>query len=165
MPRLEITVTQQAEVEVAQRESRNVRHWKRYQAVLLQAEGTPTAVVAEILGCSEDSVTNWTSAWCERGVDGIWEGIHPGAARRFDAAGETEFVGAERSARRRIRRHRLDRGAAPHRTDPTRLARQPPYDSPHVASVRLGLEAAPLRARAARAGIRSRKTGGGRASL
>jgi len=49
-------------------------------------------VVAQTLGCSEASVTNWTSAWRERGVTGIQEGVHAGAARRFDAAGEAELV-------------------------------------------------------------------------
>jgi hypothetical protein len=62
MPRLEMTAEQRAEVEAAQRENRNVRHWKRYQAVLLRAGGTPLAVVAQTLGCSEASVINWTTA-------------------------------------------------------------------------------------------------------
>src|SRR5260221_3640926 len=92
MPRVEMTAEQRAQVEAAQRESRNVRHWKRYQAVLLRGEGTPVTVVAQTLGCSAASVTNWTTAWRERGVAGIREGVHPGAARRLDAAGETELV-------------------------------------------------------------------------
>ncbi len=46
MPRLEMTAEQRAEVEAAQRQSKNVRHWKRFQAVLLRADGTPVTVVA-----------------------------------------------------------------------------------------------------------------------
>jgi transposase len=92
MPRVEMTAEQRTEVEVAQRQSQNVRHWKRFQAVLLRADGTPLAVVAQTLDCSAASVTNWTTAWREQGVAGIREGVHPGAARRFDATGEAELV-------------------------------------------------------------------------
>ena len=92
MPRMEMRAEQRAEIEAAQRQSKHVRHWKRYQAVLLRADGTPVTVVAQTLGCSEASVTNWTTAWRERGVAGIQEGVHPGAVRRFDAHGEAELV-------------------------------------------------------------------------
>jgi transposase len=92
MPGIAMSAEQRAEVEAAQRQSRNVRHWKRYQAVLLRAEGLPVAVVAQTLGCSEASVTNWTSAWRARGVVGVREGVHPGAVRRLDAAGEQRLV-------------------------------------------------------------------------
>src|SRR5437868_577542 len=88
MRRLAMTKEQRAEVEAAQRQSRNVRHWKRYQAVLLRAEGTPVAVVAQTLGCTQTSVCNWTAAWRRGGVVGVHEGVHRGAARRLDVAGE-----------------------------------------------------------------------------
>ncbi len=65
---LAMTAAQRAEVETAQRQSRNVRHWKRYQAVLLGADGMPLTVVAQTLGCSRVSVSNWTRAWREAGV-------------------------------------------------------------------------------------------------
>lgn len=86
--RLAMTDEQRAEVEQAQRQSRNVRHWKRYQAVLLRAAGTPVAVVAQTLGCTQTSVSNWTTAWRRGGVAGVHEGVHRGAVRRLDAAGE-----------------------------------------------------------------------------
>jgi transposase len=86
--RLAMTQEQRAEVEQAQRQSGNVRHWKRYQAVLLRAEGTPVAVVAQTLGCTQTSVSNWTTAWRRGGVAGVQEGVHRGADRRLDAAGE-----------------------------------------------------------------------------
>ena len=82
-----MTAEQRAEVETAQRQSRNVRQWKRYQAVLLRAGGMPLAVVAQTLGCSRVSVSKWTKAWREAGVAGIREGVPPGAVRRLDAAG------------------------------------------------------------------------------
>jgi transposase len=85
---LAMTAEQRAEVETAQHQSRSVRHWKRYQAVVLRADGMPLAVVAQTLGCSRVSVSNWTKAWREAGIAGIREGVHPGAVRRLDAAGE-----------------------------------------------------------------------------
>lgn len=87
-----MTAAQRAALETAQRQSKNVRHWKRYQAVLLRADGTPVAVVAQTLGCTRTSVSNWTTAWREAGVAGVREGVHPGAVRRLDAAGEQRLV-------------------------------------------------------------------------
>jgi transposase len=88
MSGLAMTDDQRAELAGAVRTSRTVRHWKRYQAVLLRADGTSVAVVAKTLGCSEDSVTNWTHAWQAEGLAGVREGPHPGAARRLDPAAE-----------------------------------------------------------------------------
>ena len=85
---LAMTGEQRAELETAVHTSRNVRHWKRYQAVLLRAAGTPVAMVAQTLGCSEDSVANWTHAWQAEGLAGVSEGQHPGAARRLDGEAE-----------------------------------------------------------------------------
>jgi Homeodomain-like domain len=45
-------------LEAAQAHSPKVRHWRRYQAVLLRAAGVPVAEVARDLGCSEASVSN-----------------------------------------------------------------------------------------------------------
>lgn len=86
--KLAMTKEQRAEVVAAQRDSRNVRRWKRYQAVLLRAEGTPVAVVAQTLGCTQTSVSNWTTAWRRSGIGGVHEGVHGGADRRLDPAGE-----------------------------------------------------------------------------
>jgi transposase len=92
MSRLAMTAEQRAEVETVQRQSRTVRHWKRYQAVLLRADGMPLAVVAQTLGCSRVSVSQWTRAWRAAGTAGVREGVHPGAARRLDAAGEQRLA-------------------------------------------------------------------------
>jgi transposase len=77
-----------AALEAAQRTSRSVRHWRRYQAVLLRGEGVPLATVAQTLGCTPASVCNWTRAWRERGARGVAEGTHPGAERRLTGAAE-----------------------------------------------------------------------------
>ncbi|HLQ35950.1 MAG TPA: helix-turn-helix domain-containing protein, partial [Chloroflexota bacterium] len=63
----------------AQRQRRSVRHWRRYQAVVLRAEGMAVKQVAQSLGCTETSVSNWTAAYRRHGVDGVGEGRHPGA--------------------------------------------------------------------------------------
>ena len=75
-------------LERTQAHSPNVRHWRRYQAVLLRAAGVPVMEVARDLGCSEASVSNWTAAWRTAGLVGVAESRHPGAARRLDGAAE-----------------------------------------------------------------------------
>jgi transposase len=89
---LAMTAEQRTELETAQRQSRNVRHWKRYQAVLLRADGMLVATVAQTLGCSRVSVSNWTNAWRAAGVAGVREGAHPGAVRRLDPHGEQRLT-------------------------------------------------------------------------
>ena len=86
--RLTLTDEERAALLAAQRASRRVRHWRRYQAVLLRAEGVPLATVAKTLGCTRASVCNWTTAWREQGAPGVAEGTHRGAERRLDGAAE-----------------------------------------------------------------------------
>jgi transposase len=85
---LTVTEEERAALEARQSQSRRVRHWRRYRAVLLRADGVPVAEVARALGCSEASVYNWTAAWRAEGVAGVAEGKHPGQARRLDEAAE-----------------------------------------------------------------------------
>ena len=86
--RLMLTDAERVELVAAQRPSRSVRRWRRYQAVLLRAEGVPLATVAQTLGCTPASVCNWTRAWRERGALGVAEGTHRGAERRLDVTAE-----------------------------------------------------------------------------
>lgn len=86
--RLALSEEERAELVAAQQLRRNVRHWRRYQAVLLRAEGVPLATVAQTLGCTQASVCNWTRAWRERGARGVAERVHPGAERRLDPGAE-----------------------------------------------------------------------------
>ena len=85
---LALSEQERAELVGAQRSSRNVRHWRRYQAVLLRADGVPLATVAQTLGCTQASVCNWTKAWGERGARGVAEGVHLGAERRLGVPAE-----------------------------------------------------------------------------
>src|SRR5260221_1141917 len=78
---LTVTEEERRALEAAQAKSRAVRHWRRYQAVLLRADALPAAEVARVLRCTETSVCNWTAAWRADRGSGRPEGIHPGKAR------------------------------------------------------------------------------------
>ena len=80
---LTLTAQERAALQAAQARSRTVRHWRRYQAVLLRADGVPVASVAQSLNCTETSIYNWVAAWRTDGVAGVAEGVHPGKARRL----------------------------------------------------------------------------------
>ena len=80
---LTVSEGERAALRAAQARSPKVRHWRRYQAVLLRADGVPVAAVARDLDCTETSVCNWTAAWRAEGLVGVAEGQHPGAARRL----------------------------------------------------------------------------------
>src|SRR5258705_5361295 len=79
---LTLTGEERRALEAAQAKSRAVRHWRRYQAVLLRADGREVAEVARVLRCTETSVCNWTAAWRAGGGAGVAEGVHPGKAPR-----------------------------------------------------------------------------------
>jgi transposase len=85
---LTMTVDERAAVQAAQAHRRAVRHWRRYQAVLLRADGVLIATIAQTLDCTKTSVYNWIAAWREDGLAGVAEGVHPGKVRRLDAAAE-----------------------------------------------------------------------------
>jgi transposase len=65
-----------------------VRRWRRYQAVLLLADGHAPVAVAQTLGCSRASVYGWVAAWRQQGVAGLAEGDHGGGRVKLDAGGE-----------------------------------------------------------------------------
>src|SRR5260370_4612021 len=85
---LTVTADERAALHAAQARSRTVRHWRRFQAVLLRAERVPVATIAQTLDCTQTSVHNWVAAWRAEGVAGVAEGEHPGKARRLDAGAE-----------------------------------------------------------------------------
>ena len=85
---LTVTSEERAALEAAQQHRSKVRHWRRYQAVLLRAEGVSVAEVARALRCTPTSVCNWTAAWRAAGVAGVAEGVHPGQARRLPPAAD-----------------------------------------------------------------------------
>src|SRR5260370_4179700 len=94
---LTLTGEERRALEAAQAKSRAVRHWRRYQAVLLRADGLEVAEVARVLRCTETSVCNWTAAWRADGGAGVAGGGPPGQARCF--APEAEAAPRPRPAR------------------------------------------------------------------
>ena len=89
---LTLTEAQRAALAAAAANERRTRTWKRYQAVLLLAEGQPPAAVARAVRCCVASVYNWATRWRDAGLAGLAEGPHPGATRRLDAAGEDRLA-------------------------------------------------------------------------
>src|SRR5260221_6378223 len=85
---LTVTEDERAALEAGQNQSRRVRHWRRYRAVLWRADSVPVTEVARALGGSEASVYTWTAAWRRDGAAGVAEGKHPGQAHRRDEAAE-----------------------------------------------------------------------------
>jgi transposase len=90
---LTLTPTERADLEAAAAAEPRVRRWKRYQAILLRAEGQTVAAVAAALRCSLASVYAWTAAWRQTGVAGLQEGGHGGGKPKLGAGGETMLRG------------------------------------------------------------------------
>ncbi len=82
-----LTASQRAALEAVVRTETRTRTWKRYQAILLLAEGQSPAAVAMAVRCCLASVYNWAARWRDAGLAGLAEGPHPGVARRLDATG------------------------------------------------------------------------------
>lgn len=85
---LVLTESDRMALEAARAAEPRVRRWRRFQAVLLLADGEPPGWVAAALGCGVSSVYNWAAAWRRAGVDGLREGDHGGGKPILDAAGE-----------------------------------------------------------------------------
>lgn len=83
-----LTATERAALAVEAGE-RRVRHWRRYRAFRLLAEGQRPAAVTTAVGCSERSLWYWVAAWRRAGVAGLVEPPHGGRARVLDGAAET----------------------------------------------------------------------------
>jgi transposase len=72
---------------------RRVRQWRRYQAVLLAADGMSPRQAATSVGCSRASVYCWLAAWRERGLAGLVEAAHPPPIQAHAAPLETLLTG------------------------------------------------------------------------
>jgi hypothetical protein len=72
-----LTAEERAALRAAQRKRPGIRHWRRYQAVVLRGEGLTVAQVAQALSCTETSVYNWTAAYRRAGVGGVGKGRIP----------------------------------------------------------------------------------------
>jgi transposase len=91
--RLTMTEPQRIALVAAAAAEHGVRGWRRYQAVLLLAEGHAPAAVAHTLQCSRASVYAWAARWRAQGLRGLREGDHGGGRVKLDAVGEAEVAG------------------------------------------------------------------------
>jgi transposase len=98
IPLVQVDAQQRTALESAARTERRVRVWRRFQAVLLLADGQEPETVARALGCGRASVYSWAAAWREAELSGLQAGKHAGGRpRRVDAAAETLVRGLLRS--------------------------------------------------------------------
>lgn len=86
---VEMTDADCAALEEALHRTREVREWRRLQAVRLLADGREAPEVAQALGCSASSVYYWADDWREFGLEGLAASPHAGGRpRRLDMAAE-----------------------------------------------------------------------------
>jgi transposase len=84
---LELSIADRTALEQAKAAEPRVRRWRRFQAVLLLADGLAPAAVAVALGCRVSSVYSWAATWRRDGVVGLHEGDHGGGRPILDATG------------------------------------------------------------------------------
>lgn len=90
---IELSEREQAELDHVQGGERQVRHWRRYQAIRLVAQGQTPDAVADALGCRVSSAYHWLATWKRAGCAGLAEARHGGRPRRLDGAAERELEG------------------------------------------------------------------------
>lgn len=88
MPLLSLTDPDRAALVAAAAAEPLRRHWRRYHAILLLADGSSVPAAARSVGCSVRSVRSWLALWRRDGVAGLAEGTRPGGPRKLDRAGE-----------------------------------------------------------------------------
>ncbi len=77
------------EQEVAR--SRQVRRWRRCQAILRLSAGESAAAIARTFGVGESTVLSWDLKWRRAGLAGLRERPHPGAPRHIHSSVETQL--------------------------------------------------------------------------
>lgn len=82
---LALTTNEREQLTAAAARERRVRHWRRYQALLLIAEDRSPEAVAAAVGCSRASLYNWVKAWQAEGIAGLAEAAHSTPPRAHTA--------------------------------------------------------------------------------
>ena len=82
---LVLSDSERAALVAAAARERRVRRWRRYQAVLLVADGQRPEEAAASVACSRASVYSWLAAWREAGFAGLVEAAHPALPRAHTA--------------------------------------------------------------------------------
>ena len=88
-----LTPLERSAVAGAAAQEGRVRRWRRYQAILLLADGQSPPQVAQALGCGVSTVYQWAATWRTEGGAGLAEGEHGGGHWALDATGEEALVG------------------------------------------------------------------------
>jgi transposase len=88
---LTLLPNQRAALEDAAAHARQTRSWKRYQALLLLADGQTIAQVSVALGCGQSTLYRWVALWRTEGVEPLAEGPHRGRARRLDPTADAHL--------------------------------------------------------------------------
>lgn len=86
--KLNLTPEERTALQAAQAQTSLLRQWRRFQAILLRADGVPVTTIAQTLACTPTSVQNWVAAWRANGLAGVTEGRHPGKARCLEPPAE-----------------------------------------------------------------------------
>jgi transposase len=89
---VELTNDDRVALDEALRTTKQVREWRRLQAVRLLADGREAHEVAQALGCSASSVYYWADDWREAGRAGLTEGPHTGRPQRLDDVAEATLM-------------------------------------------------------------------------
>ena len=89
--RVHLTAEDQAALTAAAAAERRVRHWRRYQAILLLTEASPEDV-ARASGCSRARVYAWATLWEQGGLVGVQEAPRAGRTRLLAAEGEAALA-------------------------------------------------------------------------
>ncbi len=70
---------------------RDLRMFKRYQAILMHLKGRSYVEIAELLGCTEQTVYNYVRAYKDNGLDGLVPGQSPGRPCQLTEEQEKEL--------------------------------------------------------------------------
>lgn len=90
---LALTPDERHDLDAVAGQERRGRRWRRYQAILLLADGQSPQQVAQALDCGVSTVYAWAATWRAEGTAGLAEGEHGGGHWALDATGEEGLVG------------------------------------------------------------------------
>ncbi|WP_194466082.1 helix-turn-helix domain-containing protein, partial [Lentibacillus kapialis] len=69
-------------VKAAMKETKDLRLFKRYQAILLYLKERPVSEISRYIGTSEKTIYNYVSAYKSKGLNSLIPGQSPGRPRR-----------------------------------------------------------------------------------
>lgn len=74
--------------------TKDLRLFKRYQAILQYIKGMPVSEIAEFIRCSEKTIYNYINAYKSNGLEGLIPGVSPGRPRHLTEEQEQEVYDA-----------------------------------------------------------------------